>query len=70
MKLFLIIIFSIFLSFSSFADNSYFIDFGKVLNNSKAGSSAQSSLKKKFQNETDKFKKAEEGIRKEEAQII
>ena len=31
-----------------FADISYFIDFDKVLNFSKAGKSAQDNLKKKF----------------------
>ena len=33
---------------SSFADTSYFIDFNKVLNNSKAGGEAQKKLKKKI----------------------
>jgi len=70
MKNFLIIIFFLFLTSNSFADNTYFIDFGKVLNNSKAGGAAQDGLKKQFQNQSVKFKKAEEGIRKEESQII
>ena len=55
---------------SSFADTSYFIDFNKVLNNSKAGGEAQKKLKKKFEDETSKFKKVEEDIRKEETKII
>ena len=55
---------------SSFADTSYFIDFNKVLNNSKAGGEAQKKLKKKFEDETSKFKKVEADIRKEETKII
>jgi len=55
---------------SSFADTSYFIDFNKVLNNSKAGGEAQKKLKKKFEDETSKFKKVEADNRKEETKII
>ena len=55
---------------SSFADTSYFIDFNKVLNNSKAGAEAQKKLKKKIEDETSRFKKVEEDIRKEETKII
>ena len=32
----------------SFADNTYFIDFAKVLNESKAGSKFQTNFKKKY----------------------
>jgi len=55
---------------SSFADTPYFIDFNKVLNNSKAGAEAQKKLKKKIEDETNRFKKVEEDIRKEETKII
>ena len=62
----------LFLAFSlnSFADNSYFIDYKKVLNTSKPGSAAQLELKNKFESESKKFKKIEEDIKKEEIKII
>jgi len=41
------------------ADNTYFIDFSKVLNQSKAGADAQNKLKNKFENESKKFAKEE-----------
>ena len=63
---------TIFLTYSlhSFADNTYFIDFTKVLNNSKSGSQAQKKLKDKFASESKKFKKLEQDIRKDESEII
>jgi outer membrane protein len=57
-------------SASSFAGTSYFIDFYKVLNNSKAGSQVQIKLKEKFISETKKYKNLENDIRKEESEII
>ena len=46
-KLFLLAVFFLF-SFSNLsADTIHFVDFKKVLNNSKAGASAQENLKKK-----------------------
>lgn len=62
----------IFFSFSNLAlaDNVFFIDFSKVLNNSKAGAEAQEKLKKKFLTESEKFKKLEESLKKEEADLI
>ena len=54
----------------AFADNSYFIDFTKVLNESKAGSEAQKKLQDKFESESKKFKYEEEKIRKEESDLI
>ena len=54
----------------AFADNTYFIDFTKVLNESKAGSKAQKKLKDKFESESKKFKSEEEKIRKEENDLI
>ena len=45
-KLFLLsILISIYFS-NTYADNSYFIDFSKVLNNSKAGAQAQKKIKR------------------------
>ena len=69
-KIFLTIALFAILQGNVFADISYFIDFDKVLNFSKAGKSAQDSLKKKFNNATKKFKDQEDLIRKEEAKII
>ena len=62
----------IFFSFSNLAlaDNVFFIDFSKVLNNSKAGAEAKEKLKKKFLTESEKFKKLEESLKKEEADLI
>ena len=69
-KIYLLIILFLFSFSSSFADNSYFIDFRKVLNNSKAGAQAQKELKDKMQRETIKFSKQEEKIKNEEKKII
>ena len=52
------------------ADNTYFIDFSKVLNQSKAGADAQNKLKNKFENESKKFAKEEESLRKQENELI
>ena len=69
-KIFLFVILSVFYFSSSFADNSYFIDFKSVLNTSKAGSDAQKKLKKEFEDETKKFSTKEAEIKKEEKDII
>lgn len=55
---------------NSIADNIYFIDISKVLNQSKAGADAQNNLKKKFEAESKKFSKQEEILRKEETDLI
>ena len=69
-KLFLLsILISIYFS-NTYADNSYFIDFSKVLNNSKAGAQAQKKLKDRILSETKKFKKQEDDIRKQETEIV
>ena len=52
------------------AESTYFIDFTKVLNNSKAGAEAQKNLKNKFESESNKFKKEEANLKKEEVEII
>ena len=49
---------------------TYFIDFKKVLNESKAGAEAQKILKKKLENEAKKFEKQEAELRKQEKEII
>jgi outer membrane protein len=52
------------------ANDTYYIDFNKVLNESLAGKNAQNSLKKKLSSETDKFKKQRDSLRKEETSLI
>jgi len=69
-KLILITILLLTYSFNSFADNSHFIDFSKVLNISKPGAAAQKKLKQNFKIETEKYRKLENDIRKEESEII
>ena len=69
-KIVIIFLSLIFCSNVSFADITYFIDFTKVLNESKAGSEAQKKLKDKFESESKKFKSEEEKIRKEESDLI
>ena len=55
---------------SSLGDIPYYIDFSKVLNQSKAGKEAQDFLKAKFESESKKFSEEEKKIRKEESEII
>ena len=69
-KIVIIFLSLIFCSNVAFADNTYFIDFTRVLNESKAGSEAQKKLKDKFESESKKFKLEEEKIRKEESDLI
>ena len=69
-KLFIIFISFILYSNLAVADNTYFIDFTKVLNESKAGAEAQKKLKDKFESESKKFKSEEEKIKKEENELI
>ena len=52
------------------ADNTYFIDFTRVLNQSKAGAEAQKNLKNKFESENKKFLTEEENIKKQENELI
>lgn len=62
----------IFLTFTNlvFAENSRFIDFSKVLNESKAGAQAQQILKKKLDDALKNFSKTEENLKKEEQKLI
>lgn len=69
-KLFLFVTLYLLCTSNSFANDSHFIDFRKVLNSSKAGATAQKQLKLKFESETKKFKKQEQDIINEESEII
>ena len=69
-KIFFIYLFLNLFNSHLFADNTYFIDFSKVLNQSKAGAEAQNNLKKKFENESERFQKAEESLKKQENELI
>ena len=71
MKKFIIYLLFLF-SFSQLvlADNTYFIDFTEVLNQSKAGADAQQRLKNKFESESKKFSAEEENLRKQESELI
>ena len=55
---------------NAYASDAYFIDFKKVLNESKAGADAQKILKKKLETASNKFKKQEGELRKQEQEII
>jgi len=57
-------------STNSYTDNTHFIDFTKVLNNSKPGAEAQKKIKGRFSSESKKFLELEKSIRKEESEII
>ena len=54
----------------SFAEETYFIDMNKLLNQSKAGKEAQDFLKKKIITEDKKLKKEGELLKKEEIDLI
>tara|TARA_B110000967_G_scaffold181769_1_gene199205 strand:- start:4443 stop:4955 length:513 start_codon:yes stop_codon:yes gene_type:complete len=69
-KIFLIVAIFIFYAPISYAADSYFIDYSKVLNKSKAGASLQKNLKVKFESAVAKFAKEEIAIKKEESEII
>ena len=71
MKKFIIIAVLLILNpLNSYAESIHFIDFGKVLNTSKAGAAIQKKLKNDFESETKKFAKIESEIKKEEIEII
>lgn len=72
MKKFFVFIFVNFLFFFniSYADDAYFIDFTKVLNQSIAGAEAQKKLQDKFQQENDRFIKEEKKLRISESDLI
>ena len=65
--LFLILIYP----FNLMAENQvYFINLKKVLNESKAGSSAQEKLVKEFENQDKKFKNEANTLKKQETELI
>ena len=64
-----IFLFLIFTS-KSFSEEVYFINLTTILNDSKAGSSAQEKLKKDFENQDKKFKEESNALKKEETELI
>ena len=71
MKFFYIILIIFFFNMAnSFAEYPYFIDFSKVLNNSKAGKGAQDYLKKALQQNQKKFVNTEKELKKEESDLL
>ena len=54
----------------SHSEELYFINIQKVLNKSKAGSTAQESLKKEFAAQDKKFKSESVSLKKEETELI
>lgn len=67
----LIVFFSILLNFSNVhADNSHFLDFKKILNESNAGKKAQNSLKSKLDNGIKNIVNKEKKIQAEEKKLI
>ena len=55
---------------SSYSEDLYFVNMQKILNNSKAGSAAQESLKKEFAAQTKKFKGESAALKKQETELI
>ena len=73
MKYLKILIFTIFIinyTGVTYANEIYFIDLKKILNESKAGKKAQGFLKKKFESENKKFENEGAAIKKEESELI
>ena len=66
---FAIIVFTYSVS-STFASDIYFIDFAKVMNESKAGKKAQDYLKSSLKSSNKKFKETAKKIKDEENKII
>tara|TARA_B100000287_G_scaffold292210_1_gene275526 strand:+ start:635 stop:1156 length:522 start_codon:yes stop_codon:yes gene_type:complete len=54
----------------SHAEELYFVNMQQVLNKSKAGSTAQESLKKEFASQDKKFKAESASLKKEETELI
>ena len=54
----------------SHSEGLYFVNMQQVLNNSKAGSTAQESLKKEFASQDKKFKKESASLKKQETELI
>ena len=69
-KIFLIILFSLFSNNLFAEDKIVVLDLKYVLNESKAGKSAQDYLKKTYNDNMEKFKQIEEKLKKEEADLL
>ena len=54
----------------SFAEETYFIDMNKLLNQSKAGKEAQDFLKKSAEENINKFKETEDSLKQQETDLI
>ena len=70
LKLFLLIVLISIYSNKLFSDEIYFVNLKTILNQSKAGSSAQEKLKKEFADKDKKFKDESNALKKEETQLI
>ena len=68
-SIFLIILFFFQINIAQ-AEIPHYLDFKKVLNKTIAGKNAQETLSKNFKSESEKYKKIEAGIKKEEIQLI
>ena len=68
----LITLIFVFLSFGSLSQSEelYFVNMQKILNKSKAGSSAQETLKKEFSAKDKKYKAESASLKKEETELI
>ena len=69
-KIFLIILFSLFSNNLFAEDKIVVLDLKYVLNESKAGKSAQDYLKKTYNDNMEKFKQIEEKLKKEEQDLL
>ena len=69
-KIISLVLIGFFSSTFLYADLPRYIDFSKVLNESKAGKEAQEYLKKKFETDGSKFKKKESELKKLEQDLI
>ena len=74
MRNILIILFALFIAFSfeknSLASDIYFIDYSKVMNESKAGKKAQDQLRSQLKNSNKKFNETAKKLKEEENKII
>ena len=69
-NIFVVLFFLSFLNVISNADQVYFIDVSKVLNQSIAGKEAQDILKKKINSQIKNFNKKEKDLKKKETDHI
>lgn len=69
-KYFLILFLSLAFEQSAFSSDIYFVDFGKVMNESKAGKKAQVFLKSQLKQSNQKFQETAKKLKEEENKII